>query len=266
MTGESRHRRDWEALAELDPLYAILSTPEAKHGGWDTDAFLATGINDVTRILATAERMGLPARRQATFELGCGVGRLTHALAPHFARCVGVDISPTMIAKARELHSGLANCDWIVNTTDDLRRFDGGSFDLVLSHLVLQHVPTRSAILTLLGELGRILAPDGLLIVQLPASMPLRQRLQPRRRLYAALRRVGVSDALLYRRARLHPIRMNWVPRPQVETCLRDAGARVLDVELGWLGDRAASGREVNLTYLASRPESRRLAGEISLG
>lgn len=258
MTGGSRHRRDWEALAELDPLYAILSTAEAKHGGWDTDAFLATGIDDVTRILATAERMGLPARRQATFELGCGVGRLTRALAPHFAHCVGVDISPTMIAKAQEMNSGLDNCEWIVNATDDLRRFDDGSFDLVLSHLVLQHVPTRSAILILLGELGRILAPGGLLIVQLPASMPLRQRLQPRRRLYAALRRIGVSDALLYRRAGLHPIRMNWVPRPQVETQLAGVGAQVLDVELGWLGDRATTGREVNLTYLATRDESGR--------
>ncbi len=258
MTQGSRHQRDWEALAELDPLYAILSTAEAKHGGWDTEAFLATGVDDVARILATAERLGLPARREATFELGCGVGRLTRALAPHFARCVGVDISPTMIATARELNSAVANCEWIVNATDNLRRFDDGSFDLVLSHLVLQHVPTRAAILTLLGELGRILAPGGLLIVQLPASMPLRQRLQPRRRLYATLRRVGVSDTLLYRRAGLNPIRMNWAPRPQVETRLTGAGAHVLDVELGWLGDRATTGREVNLTYLATRHGSGR--------
>jgi hypothetical protein len=83
--------------------------------------------------------------------------------------------------------------------------------------------------------------------------MPFRQRLQPRRRAYAALRRVGVSDAVLYRKLGLHPIRMNWVPRPQVEVCLTTAGARVLDVELGWLGDRATTGREINLTYLATR-------------
>lgn len=252
MSDGSQHQRDWEALAELDPLYAILSTAEAKHGGWDTDAFLATGIDDVTRILAVADRLGLPARRDASFELGCGVGRLTRALAPHFSRCVGVDISAPMIAQARDLNAGVANCEWIVNTSDNLRQFDDGSFDLVLSHLVLQHVPTRAAILELLGELARILAPAGLLIAQLPASMPLRQRLQPRRRAYAALRRLGVSDAVLYRKLGLNPIRMNWVPRPQVEMRLATAGARVLDVELGWLGDRATTGREVNLTYLAT--------------
>ena len=253
MSRESHHQRDWEALAELDPLYAILSTAEAKHGGWATDAFLATGIDDVARILTVADTLGRPADRAASFELGCGVGRLTRALASHFDRSVGVDISATMIAQARDLNADIANCEWIVNTVDDLRQFDDGSFDLVLSHLVLQHVPTRAAILALLGELARILAPGGLLITQLPGSMPLRQRLQPRRRAYAALRRAGVSDAVLYRKLGLHPIRMNWVPRPQVEACLSAAGARVLDVELGWLGDRATTGREINLTYLATR-------------
>ena len=253
MSEQSQHQRDWEALAALDPLYAILSAAEAKHGGWDTDAFLATGIDDVARILAVADTLGRPAVRGASFELGCGVGRLTRALASHFARSFGVDISATMIAQARDLNVGIANCEWIVNTVDDLRQFDDGSFDLVLSHLVLQHVPTRAAILALLGELARILAPGGLLIAQLPASMPLRQRLQPRRRAYAALRRAGVRDEVLYRKLGLHPIRMNWVPRQQVEACLSTAGARVLDVELGWLGDRATTGREINLTYLATR-------------
>ena len=253
MSKGSHHQRDWEALAEIDPLYAILSTADTKYGGWDTDAFLATGIDDVTRILTVADTLGLPANRGASFELGCGVGRLTRALAPHFDRSVGVDISTAMIAQARDLNTGVANCEWIVNTADDLRQFANGSFDLVLSHLVLQHVPTRAAILNLLSELARILAPGGLLIAQLPASMPLRQRLQLRRRAYATLRRVGVSNAVLYRKLGLHPIRMNWVPRPQVEARLSAAGARVLDVELGWLGDRAATGREINLTYLATR-------------
>ena len=253
MSEQSQHQRDWEALAALDPLYAILSAAEAKHGGWDTDAFLATGIDDVARILTVAGTLGRPAVRGASFELGCGVGRVTRALASHFDRSVGVDISASMIAQARDLNAEIANCTWIVNTDDDLRQLDDGSFDLVLSHLVLQHVPTRAAILALLGELARILAPGGLLIAQLPASMPFRQRLQPRRRAYAALRRAGVSDAVLYRKLGLHPIRMNWVPRPQVEACLSAAGARVLDVELGWLGDRATTGREINLTYLATR-------------
>ncbi|MBU6364486.1 MAG: SAM-dependent methyltransferase, partial [Acidobacteria bacterium] len=66
------HRRDWEALGEIDPLYAILSAPDAKHGEWDVQAFLATGNADAARIMGACEALGLPARRDASFELGCG--------------------------------------------------------------------------------------------------------------------------------------------------------------------------------------------------
>lgn len=257
MTDLSEHRRDWEALGSLDPLYAILSAEDGKYGGWDLDAFLATGEQDVARLLEACGRLGVPARREAAFELGCGVGRLTRALSTRFDRCVGVDISAPMIASARELNADRPNCEWVVNTAPDLRAFPDGTFDLVLSHLVLQHIPGRDVVLGYLTEMVRILTPGGVLVAQLPASMPVRQRIQPRRRAYAALRRLGFGDATLYRRLRLHPIRMGWVPRSAVERRLASAGARILDVQEGWLGDRAATGREVNLTYLATRDAGR---------
>ena len=53
MTGDSAHRRDWEALGGLDPLYAILSAEDARHGGWDIQEFLATGEHDIARLLET---------------------------------------------------------------------------------------------------------------------------------------------------------------------------------------------------------------------
>jgi hypothetical protein len=99
----------------------------------------------------------------------------------------------------------------------------------------------------------RILAPGGALIVQLPGSMPLRQRVQWRRRAYRALRAAGVSEHVLYGRMGLDPIRMNWLPRRDVEASLRMAGATVLDVQDGWLGDGSRTGREQNLTYVATR-------------
>ena len=253
MTGGSAHRRDWEALGALDPLYAILSAEDTRHGGWDIREFLATGEHDIARLLETGRRLGLPNERRATLELGCGVGRLTRALAPHFDRCVGIDISHAMIDRASTLNADVANCEWIHNTAGDLTVVGDRRFDLVLSHLVLQHIPRRAAILAYIGELFRVLAPGGLLAVQLPATMPLRRRIQPRRRLYGGLRRLGLPDALLYRRLGLNPIRMNWVPRPQVLTRLSVAGAVVVDVELGWLGDRMSASGEVNLTYLATR-------------
>lgn len=253
MNDLSRHRADWEALGTLDPLYAILSAGDAKHGGWDEASFFATGEDDVRRLMATCDRIGLPRERGAAFDLGCGVGRLTRALSTRFARCTGVDISNAMISAARELNADRPNCDWIVNTTGNLQAFPNGGFDLVLSHLVLQHLPTREAIAGYLSEMARILAPGGLLVAQVPASMPVRQRLQPRRRAYGALHRAGIPDRILYERMGLNPIRMNWIPRGDALRALARAGAPVVDVELGWLGDNSATGREVNLTYLATR-------------
>ena len=247
------HRRDWEALGDIDPLYAILSAPDAKHGEWDIDAFLATGEADAARIINACEELGLACHRGASLELGCGVGRITRALSPFFARSVGVDISAPMIQRAAEMNLDRPTCEWVVNDTADLRAFGDGEFDLVVSFIVLQHVPDRAAISSYLREMARILAPGGAMVVQMPASMPLRQRVQWRRRAYHGLRAVGVPDRTLYGRLGLDPIRMNWLPRRDVEAAIRLGGADVIAVQDGWLGDGSRVGREENLTYIATR-------------
>jgi len=247
------HRRDWEALGEIDPLYAILSAPDAKHGEWDVEAFLATGAVDAQRILMACDALGLPARGGASFELGCGVERITRALSPSFSRAVGVDISAPMIERAREMNADRPNCEWVVNDAADLRMFPDEAFDLVVSFIVLQHVPDRAVISSYLREMARVLAPGGALVVQMPASMPLRQRIQWRRRAYHGLRAARVTERTLYDRLGLDPIRMNWMPRRDVEAAIRLGGADVITVQDGWLGDGSRVGREENLTYIATR-------------
>ena len=39
----------------------------------------------------------LSVRRSRSLDFGCGIGRLTQAMAEFFEVCDGVDISPTMI-------------------------------------------------------------------------------------------------------------------------------------------------------------------------
>lgn len=253
MSDFGAHRRDWEALGHIDPLYAILSAPEAKHGDWDIDAFLATGERDAARVLAACDVYGLAQQRRASFELGCGVGRITRGLSPSFRRCVGVDISAAMIERARQMNADCASCEWLVNDAPDLGLFPSGEFDLVLSFIVLQHIPDRAVISSYLREMARVLAPGGAMVVQIPASMPLRQRVQWRRRAYRALRAVKVPDRALYERLHLDPIRMNWLPRRDVESAIRLGGAHVVAVQEGWLGDGSRTGREENLTYIATR-------------
>ena len=36
-------KRNWEAFGRDDPLWAVLTEPSRKGGGWDPDEFFATG-------------------------------------------------------------------------------------------------------------------------------------------------------------------------------------------------------------------------------
>ena len=94
---------DWEQLAERDAFHAVLSDPEKAHGGWDTEAFYASGRTGVDEfILPFVAEHGVTLTHGAALEFGCGPGRLSFALARHFDRVVGVDISAPMLERARE--------------------------------------------------------------------------------------------------------------------------------------------------------------------
>jgi SAM-dependent methyltransferase len=205
------NRRAWEDWGRVDPLWAILTEPAGRNGNWDLDAFFESGQRIVDSLWEDGRRLGVPARTAAGLDFGCGVGRLSRALAQHVQHVVGLDIAESMVAEARRLNHEVAGCEFVVLRDNDLRAFADGSFDVVITLLALQHIPSVTAIETYLREFVRILAPDGLLIFQLPTHVPaapartLRSWLRPRTRLGDALRRVGVSPHWLYRRLRWTP-------------------------------------------------------------
>lgn len=240
-------RRDWEDLSKLDPYWAILSDPARRHGGWDLDAFLARGREDVAAVMDSADEIGRPVARDAALDFGCGAGRLTIALADHFASCVGVDISEPMIEEARRIASA-DNVRFAISDAPDLSQFADASFDLVLSHIVLQHVPEREAKLRYISEFVRVLRPGGLARFQLPSHIPPRNRLQVRPRLYAILRRAGVRADTLYKRLGLYPIRMTAIPAAEVEACVQAAGGRVLRTD-----ERRSASGPVSAEYSVTR-------------
>jgi SAM-dependent methyltransferase len=238
---------DWDHLAELDPYWAILSDSNKRFGGWDRGEFLESGKAPVRALMEKAAVLGHPVRRHAALDFGCGVGRLTRALAEHFEQCVGVDISEQMITEARRLNADIPNCTFTVNVEDSLP-YGNGEFDLVFTKLVLQHLPHREAILSYIAELSRALAPGGLLVAQVPNYLELRRRLQVRRRVYRMFRRFGLPPRLLYSTLGLHPIPMNSAPAGKVRQVLERTGGHLLRVE----SERAAPGVE-SATYYASR-------------
>jgi SAM-dependent methyltransferase len=155
-------KRDWESLAQRDALGAIL-TDESKSGGkWDVTEFMATGDAEIETVLQHLEAIGLqPDPGGAVLDFGCGVGRLTQALARRFRSCVGVDISQEMITQANALnHYG--HCRYVVSTTPPLP-FADESCSFLYSNLVLQHMARPFAV-NYLREFTRLLASGGVLV------------------------------------------------------------------------------------------------------
>jgi SAM-dependent methyltransferase len=243
-----RHQRDWEDLGDLDPCWAILAYPERRFGRWDLDEFFRSGEVEIGRLTADMQRLGYPLKRERALDFGCGVGRLTRALAPHFRHCYGVDVSAPMIAAARKLNTAFPNCEFVLNGDPDLRMFPRDHFDLIYSVLVLQHLPTRAAIAAYVTDFVRVLAPGGLLVCQIPSHIPLRRRLQPRRRLYGILRTFGIAPRVLYNRLGLFPMRMTAMPEQDVRALLTAAGARVLEASADAMASTAIESRTYYVT------------------
>ena len=174
-------KKDWDALGRIDPLWAVLTHEDRRNHGWDEDAFFETGRTEIAGVMDDLERLGLPARRERCLDFGCGVGRLTQALAGHFTRCDGVDIAPSMLEAARGFNRHGDRIVFHLNDTDDLSLFPSGAFDFVYSNIVLQHVGPEAA-KAYIREFVRVLSPGGLALFQLP-SENIRAELREKHRL-----------------------------------------------------------------------------------
>lgn len=226
------HRRDWEDLARLDPMWAVVSDPSRRFGRWDADEFFATGEAEVEALLARGNSLGRPAQHRDALEFGCGVGRVTRALAKRYDRAVGIDISTEMLERARELNAGVEDLEFVHNSEPDLAVLGDRQFDLVYSRHVLQHLPGPELAHGYLKEMVRVLRPGGLLLVHVPIAISLRHRFLATRRAYEALRRLGVSADTLYRRLHLHPVSMLAVPEQRLRSWIEAAGGQVLAVDV----------------------------------
>ena len=157
----------WEELGEKDPLWAVLTVDEMKGNKWNPEAFFETGVAFTAEAQDWMQRVGLPTKGTRALDFGCGVGRLTQALAANYDRVTGVDISAPMIDKAKTFNKFGDRVDYLDNPKDDLSVFPTASFDYVQTFIVLQHMhPSHQA--GYLREFARILKPDGVLVFQIP--------------------------------------------------------------------------------------------------
>jgi SAM-dependent methyltransferase len=158
----------WEQHARHDPLWAILSDPSFRHRKWNTTQFFETGAREISLLMYQLEDFDVPQKRARALDFGCGVGRLTQALGNYFAEVIGVDIAPTMIRLASKLNRMPDRVRYQVNDAPDLRTFESGSFDLIYSDIVLQHLDPELA-LGYVSEFARLLSGEGVAVFQLPS-------------------------------------------------------------------------------------------------
>ncbi len=164
-----RELRDfWESQARRDPLWAILSDPSKKGRKWNVADFFETGRREISVLIYHLEILKIAFLRNKALDFGCGIGRVTQALAGYFDTVAGVDISETMIKLAKVFNRFGARVCYLSNQGGDLEPFEDRAFDFVYTNIVLQHLRPEMT-RRYFEEFRRILKSGGLLIFQLPS-------------------------------------------------------------------------------------------------
>jgi ubiquinone/menaquinone biosynthesis C-methylase UbiE len=96
-------------------------------------------------------------------DVACGPGLVALAFAAKAKHVTGIDLTPAMIARARQLQqeAGLTNMSWQVGTVLPLP-FAEASFSLVLSRYTFHHFEDPGAVFT---EMVRVCTPGGTVLV-----------------------------------------------------------------------------------------------------
>jgi SAM-dependent methyltransferase len=178
---DSRHMQEfWDARARENALYFIDNTVD--YTSPDADEFWASGERSVDAIL---ELLGARIEgHEELVEVGCGIGRITRALAARAKAVVAIDISAQMLEQAKEVNPGLDNVRWLHGEGTSLAGVDDASVDGLFSHVVFQHIPDPEVTYSYVRDMGRVLRPGGWAAFQVSNDprvhrprQPLRERL-----------------------------------------------------------------------------------------
>ncbi len=180
------HVDDLEATfsywGKREPYFSVLTAPQFllrnmnDQGSMNDQAlkhFYNLGAYDISFALEILERNGVKINPTTAFDFGCGLGRLTFALAKIFRFVIGCDISEPHLEIARDnaCQFGINNVHFIKSSTNLLDRLSPESFDFIYSRLVLQHIPpilSRAYI----RQFTSLLKAGGHMLIQLPTASP----------------------------------------------------------------------------------------------
>ncbi|MBI2576224.1 class I SAM-dependent methyltransferase [Candidatus Woesearchaeota archaeon] len=101
------------------------------------------------------------SKKEKILEIGCGCGALANHLAAQGYDIAPIELSRSAIRVGKKMFPGLR----IIPMSGDNLKFKDGSFDVVLSFDVLEHIPNTSRHLE---EVARVLRDGGKYIFQTP--------------------------------------------------------------------------------------------------
>lgn len=155
---------DWRRLGETDPYWGVLTVPQFRRDVMreeDREAFYDYGRKDIAHFSGVIARWtGHAPSGGRALDFGCGVGRLTEAMADQVDEAFGYDISDAMVTEARR-RSGRPSYSTFL---------PDGPFDWINSYIVFQHIPPERGMKLLEALLSR-LAPGGAVSLQFTTAM-----------------------------------------------------------------------------------------------
>src|SRR3954453_9609069 len=157
MVSDARAERFWDERAREDAFHFV-DTRVPYRGGED-ERFWTGGEEAVSRML---EMLGVELEpTDVVVDIGCGIGRLTRALAARAGEVLALDVSSEMLARAGQLNAHLDNVRWLHGDGTTLAPIADSSVDACFSHVVFNHIPDPAITLGYVREMSRVLRPGG---------------------------------------------------------------------------------------------------------
>ncbi|WP_424811351.1 methyltransferase domain-containing protein [Roseococcus sp. YIM B11640] len=150
--------------AMFDRLVEI--SPEASVAAYSLGdpALLEAASTEITGWLLG---VGLLEHRPRILDLGCGIGRIAQALAPHARSILGLDVSRGMIEAARRRCNALPHLEFVLTSGHGMDELPAGGFDLLLAVDVFPYLVQAGDGLAErhVADAGRLLRPGGNLVI-----------------------------------------------------------------------------------------------------
>lgn len=147
------------------PLKTIDNFEDAKHRIRNQELWKSFGL-DILRLIRTYQKNA----HAKILDVGCNIGIFVKLAEEYHFDATGIDVDRYAVRVGRDRFGVDLRCQNLEEA-----KFNQNEFDVVLLSHTLEHVPNP---IELLGEINRILKPNGILVVESPNIEGLSVKLQ----------------------------------------------------------------------------------------